>query len=296
MAGPFIFMPGSFNNNFPPPPRYEDIPAPQNDAQPQPIIVAVFGKTGTGKSSFIKAVTGKALEIGHGLESCKTTKSSHVSWVERPTHNVLGTKDVLAVPFKIGNQDVLLVDTPGFDDTNVNDTEILTRIADWMKETYDEGSLLSGIIYLHRISDPRMDGASMKNLRMFRKLCGPNNLRNVILATTMWDNISVAEGEIRESQLKKEFWRDMILMGSTVARVPNDPIDAIKLVERFLDKETMVLRLQQELSGGKTLIQTEAGAVIHEDIERLLLQYANDLEAAKKEMREAQKTRALWTF
>jgi ribosome biogenesis GTPase A len=79
MAGPFIFMPGSFNNNFPPPPRYEDIPAPQNDAQPQPIIVAVFGKTGTGKSSFIKAVTGKALEIGHGLESCKTTKSSHVS-------------------------------------------------------------------------------------------------------------------------------------------------------------------------------------------------------------------------
>jgi len=162
-----------------------------------------------------------------------------------------------------------------------------------MKETYDEGSLLSGIIYLHRISDPRMDGTSMKNLRMFRKLCGPNNLRNVILATTMWDNISVADGEIRESQLKKEFWRDMILMGSTVARVPNDPIDAIKLVERFLDKETMVLRLQQELSDGKTLIQTEAGAVIHEDIERLLLQYANDLEAAKKEMREAQKTRAL---
>jgi hypothetical protein len=103
----------------------------------------------------------------------------------------------------------------------------------------------------------------------------------------------VAEGEIRESQLKKEFWRDMILMGSTVARVPNDPIDAIKLVERFLDKKTMVLRLQQELSGGKTLIQTEAGAVIHEDIERLLLQYANDLEATKKEMREAQKTRAL---
>lgn len=206
-------MSGPFNNNFPPPPRYEDIQAPQNDAQPQPIIVATFGKTGTGKSSFIKAVTGKALEIGHSLESCKTTKSSHISEVERHTQNVIGTKDVLAVPFKIGNQDVLLVDTLGFDDTSVNDAEILTRIANWMKETHYEGSLLPRIIYLHRISDPRMDSASMKNLRMFRKLCGPNNPRNIILAATMWENISVAEGEIRESQLKKEFWKDMIPMG-----------------------------------------------------------------------------------
>lgn len=185
------------------------------------------------------------------------------------------------------------MDTPGFDDTNVSDTEILTRIADWMKDTYDEGSLLSGIIYLHRISDPRMDGASMKNLRMFRKLCGPNNLRNVILATTMWEKIPEAEGVTRESQLKREFWNDMIAKGSTVARVSTDPLDAIKPVERFLGKETMVLRLQEELSSGKTLIQTEAGAAIQEDIERLSVQYAKNLEAAKEEMRQAQRTRAL---
>jgi len=36
-----------------------------------PILVAVFGKTGTGKTSFIKSVTGWDLKIGHGLESCK---------------------------------------------------------------------------------------------------------------------------------------------------------------------------------------------------------------------------------
>lgn len=37
----------------------------------KPIVIAVFGKTGTGKTSFIKAVTGQDLHVGHGLESCK---------------------------------------------------------------------------------------------------------------------------------------------------------------------------------------------------------------------------------
>lgn len=37
----------------------------------QPIVIAVFGQTGTGKTSFIKAVTGKDLRVGHSLESCE---------------------------------------------------------------------------------------------------------------------------------------------------------------------------------------------------------------------------------
>jgi hypothetical protein len=36
-----------------------------------PIVIAVFGQTGTGKTSFIKAVTGKDLQIGHSLTSCE---------------------------------------------------------------------------------------------------------------------------------------------------------------------------------------------------------------------------------
>jgi len=36
-----------------------------------PIVIAVFGQTGTGKTSFVKAVTGKDLQIGHSLTSCE---------------------------------------------------------------------------------------------------------------------------------------------------------------------------------------------------------------------------------
>ena len=40
--------------------------APSNN-----IFIAVFGSTGTGKSSFISKLTGKDVKIGHGLQSCK---------------------------------------------------------------------------------------------------------------------------------------------------------------------------------------------------------------------------------
>ena len=36
------------------------------------IVIAVFGMTGTGKSTFISKLTGQNVEIGHGLQSCTT--------------------------------------------------------------------------------------------------------------------------------------------------------------------------------------------------------------------------------
>ena len=37
------------------------------------IVIAVFGLTGTGKSSFISTLTGQDVKIGHGLHSCKSS-------------------------------------------------------------------------------------------------------------------------------------------------------------------------------------------------------------------------------
>jgi hypothetical protein len=37
-----------------------------------PIVIAVFGQTGTRKTSFVQSVTGNDLQIGHSLTSCET--------------------------------------------------------------------------------------------------------------------------------------------------------------------------------------------------------------------------------
>lgn len=107
------------------------------------IVIAVCGVTGTGKSTFISKVSGKEVAIGHGLQS----ETTHVR----------------EVTCQIGPYAVTLVDTPGFDDTNRSDTDVLTEIANWMGSTYRHGMLLSGILYLHRITDKKITGSSMKN-------------------------------------------------------------------------------------------------------------------------------------
>jgi hypothetical protein len=77
-----------------------------------------------------------------------------------------------------------LVDTPGFDDSRTSDSEILRALAAWLTETYSANIRLTGILYLHRILDIRLGGSAMRNLRMFRKLVGEQNLASVVLATT----------------------------------------------------------------------------------------------------------------
>lgn len=139
-----------------------------------------------------------------------------------------------------------------------------------MKDNYDEGLLLSGIIYLHRVTDIRMEGPSLKNLRMMKKLCGENSLANVVLATTMWEKVTEEEGTRREQELKQVFWKEMIASGSTVRRILTERgDDAVRLVKSMMTNRPTSTRLQEELHNGKTLIQTEAGIEIRGELAKL---------------------------
>lgn len=103
---------------------------------------------------------------------------------------------------------IWLIDTPGFDDTNRSDTVVLGDIAFWLANAYSRNMQLAGIIYLHRITDVRMQGSALRNLRMFKELCGRDELRAVILATTHWthgEGNSVPEevGRARVEELER---------------------------------------------------------------------------------------------
>jgi hypothetical protein len=152
-------------------------------------------------------------------------------------------------------------------------------------------TLLSGIIYLHRISDVRMTGSSIKNMRMFRKLCGTENMSNVSLVTTMWDKVTPEEGALREQELDGPggFWRTMVSIGSPVKRHDGSYESAQALVLDMLDNEPVMIRLQKEIASGKALIDTGAGALINEEILRLQKQHEEELEAVKEEMTLAMK-------
>ncbi|PMD34996.1 hypothetical protein L207DRAFT_517106 [Hyaloscypha variabilis F] len=237
------------------------------------ILIAVFGMTGTGKTTFIEKVSGQKLNIGHNLHSCTT--------------------NIEKIHCKIGTHKITLVDTPGFDDTSRSDTDVLILIANWLRDSYKDRTLLSGIIYLHRISDPRMSGSSIKNLRMFRKLCGAESMHNVSLVTTMWDKVTRVEGEMRERDLmdgENGFWKAMIGGGCLVRRHDGSVDSAKGLVAELAGMERTVLRLQEEIAEGKRLIETEAGVSLNEELSRVRRQHEEELQCVKEEMAAAMKS------
>lgn len=251
------------------------------------IVIAVFGLTGSGKSTFISKLTGKDVEIGHGLQSCEQIFPIHPQFGSELTCHGTGTSEIEEVHCKIGQYNVTLVDTPGFDDTNCTDTEILTLIASWMKDAYDDKTKLTGIIYLHRISDNKMSGSSYKNLKMFRSLCGTKNLSHVILATTMWDKVGAEEGGAREAELlsENEWWGQMKSNGSMVRRYDDTAEGAMTMVNELLRMPPVVLTIQDEIAvQKKLLIETVAGRSINEYLEVLNRKHEEDLAEVKTDL------------
>lgn len=141
--------------------------------------------------------------------------SDHAS-PESDRENEPGTQDVETYSFIYEGppqRRIFLVDTPGFDDDRRTDSEILRILTAWLAAASETSKIqLSGIIYLHRINQPRLQGSAKKNIRQFEKLCGEQALQKVILATTMWDVEDNESAVQREKQLleTREFWGYMI--------------------------------------------------------------------------------------
>lgn len=201
----------------------------------------------------------------------------------------------MEVRCKIGDRYVMLVDTPGFNDTVRSDTEILGLLVDWMKDSYGERQF-SGLIYLHDISGARMTGSILKNLRMFRKLCGEENLGNVILATTKWAITPMNDAIMRERDLCSDqgFWGLMINAGSMVRRFDNTEASARSLVEELLHtgNKSFIPKIQREVvEEGKNLSQTDAGAFIEEALARQARDHQEEMKSLLEEQERARKKR-----
>ncbi|KAG4431674.1 hypothetical protein IFR05_012840 [Cadophora sp. M221] len=239
---------------------------------PEDVVIAVMGVTGSGKTTFIQQFCSQNLNIGHGLESC--------------------TNKVDVIPCIMPNgQRIFLIDTPGFDDTYRSDTDILGEIADWLAQSYQFKIRLTGIVYLHRITDVRVGGQGMKNLRMFRKVCGEKNLSSVILATTMWSLCPPSDAAKREEQLtnNSDLWKFLVGKGARIFRHDRGEESGQEILDYLVSRARKVtLDIQHEMvDQGKNLSETSAGQEVQAEIEKIKEAHRKEMQEIREDMEEA---------
>ena len=147
--------------------------------------------------------------------------------------------------------EIVLIDTPGFDDTNKSDSEVLRTLYTWLKPNYTCGRKLNAIFYLHNITDKRMRGSSLNNLYAFKLLCGDDFFSSVLLGTTFWRAVIPLDNEgaiARESELNTtdDFWKKMISGGATACRIPDIRTEALELLMQMAKNGPRVLQIQSE--------------------------------------------------
>ena len=81
---------------------------------------------------------------------------------------------------------------------------------------------------MHRISDFRVGGIARRNFSMFRNLCGDENLKNVVIATNMWGEVTPERGAARERELATDdlLFRPVLSHGAQMVRYENSTASA----------------------------------------------------------------------
>ncbi|KAG8741198.1 hypothetical protein FRC10_003192 [Ceratobasidium sp. 414] len=221
-------------------------------------------------------VGGDSLTVGHGVKSC--------------TEEV-GKTDV----FMVDGRPVVIVDCPGFDDTVLSDAEILKRIAEFLASMYaakySSKTNITGLLYLHRITDIRFGGAGRRNFRMFRKMCGTDTLENVVVVTNMWSQPPTETELAREAELQQEedLFQDILSEGAQMAR-HSEPTreSAHNVIRCVLGKAPVVPDLAREIvDKGKKLEDTDAGRALQEELAAVARKQQEEIKRLEAERVEA---------
>jgi hypothetical protein len=132
-----------------------------------------------------------------------------------------------------------------------------------MYMSYIAGNSLIGIIYLQSIVEPRLNGSAIRNLRVFKQLCGSSAFSSVIFVTTFWSRVDEIIGSEREKTLvdREDLWGKMISMGSIVCRHDNGETSARDIMDRLImARYPIVLNIQREMVNcGLSLQETVTG-------------------------------------
>lgn len=162
----------------------------------------------------------------------------------------------------------------------IHDLNIIAR--------YKSGSQLAGLIYMHRISDRRFSGIAGRNFKIFRELCGETSLKNVVLVTNMWGEVSSDVGQARETELASNFLKPALDKGARMVRHHNTEQSAHGVLRCIINNHPVVLQIQRELvDEHREITNTSAGAAINTDLAEETRRHEAELRRVEEERARA---------
>lgn len=161
---------------------------------------------------------------------------------------------------------------------------------------------ISGIIFMHRISDNRVTGTTKRNMAMFKSIIGEDNYPNVAILTTMWSPGESSVHTCREAQLSNtsDFFGDLLAGRARMfrhdvstasfedARAKSSALEVIDYLIEQARAGPVTLQVQSELVDDRLrLNETSAGKILVGDITALRADFSQQLTTAQAEMAEA---------
>ena len=251
--------------------------------RPTVLYILVMGLTGAGKSTFISVIT--------GIEDISVGVASQLDGGNATIINLLLALKLTLPPVTEEVQDYILcynhkgtlyeihlIDSPGFDDGDLGDAQVLSRIATYVNTNYKLKQTLAGVLYLHDITKAKVGRAGLTNLRMLENMIGMEKIDNCTLVTTKWGCTTNSQDELeREKTLRaeKNFFFGSMLQNTQHANMerfdPKTQKTALDIITPFLEKTfTPQISCQMADPCGPNLAlgETEAGKVVADNVEK----------------------------
>jgi len=230
-------------------------------------LIIILGLSGVGKSKLVELL---------GAEPLRMSNSTIVGHsLERHTKAI----DVYRLAYR--EKSFIFIDTPGFEDDVIQNSDILQLIADFLVASYKTKKYPDAVIYAFKITETRFMDHAAKNLKLFEGLCGSDGMELVTLLTTMWDlsgDIAPnrkSDFEGREELLIQRYWSGLIRDGAETRRSWNSRDTLLPILDRVIAKQAQrrglkqaprALQLQRELMESKQdLSVTSAGSLLADE-------------------------------
>jgi len=153
------------------------------------------------------------------------------------------------------------------------------------------------MIYLHRITDPRVSGSALKILEIFKLLTGASAMPIVRLVSTRWNEVDVMgpgleKAERHEDQLRttERFWAPLIRDGAITIRHKGDRQSALAVISSLLERKGPPPKLaivREVLDEKLSLLDTATGRFISHDNDELRKQYEAEIQKLQQEQKQA---------